>query len=85
MYCCDECSAMCVTQVFDLAASCSLLCCVNITMEYGPIHKDRSILVSHNSIKDYVLFAYRSECISAIASPISVVFWNQSNICTTSA
>ncbi|KAI5104186.1 NACHT domain- and WD repeat-containing protein 1-like isoform X1, partial [Silurus meridionalis] len=47
-------------KVFDLEASCSLLYCVNLTLGCDPIHKDDSILVSHNSIKDYVLFGYRS-------------------------
>lgn len=50
-----------VCQVFDLASSCSLLHHVNISMEREAIHRDRSILLSNNSIKDYVLFAYRSE------------------------
>eukprot|EP00063_Salmo_salar_P087124 XP_014061959.1 PREDICTED: uncharacterized protein LOC106608527 isoform X2 [Salmo salar] len=48
-----------LVKVFDLVSSCSLLCCVNITLDCDPIHKDHSVLVSHNSIKDYVLFAYR--------------------------
>lgn len=52
---------MCVCQVFDLASSCSLLHCANISMEPEAIHKDRSILLSNNSIRDYVLFAYRSD------------------------
>ncbi|XP_054863824.1 uncharacterized protein LOC118470977 [Amphiprion ocellaris] len=49
-----------LVKVFDLASSCSLLHCVNISMECEAIHKDRSILLSSNSIRDYVLFAYRS-------------------------
>ncbi|XP_015201323.2 uncharacterized protein [Lepisosteus oculatus] len=47
-------------KVFDLAASCRLLYDVTITPDDNPIHKDRSILVSRGSVKDYVLFAYRS-------------------------
>ncbi|XP_034712568.1 uncharacterized protein LOC117934738 isoform X2 [Etheostoma cragini] len=47
-------------QVFDLASSCSLLHCSDISMEREAIHKKRSILLSSNSIRDYVLFAYRS-------------------------
>ncbi|TDH00018.1 hypothetical protein EPR50_G00200110 [Perca flavescens] len=47
-------------QVFDLASSCSLLHCADISMEHEAIHKNRSILLSNNSIRDYVLFAYRS-------------------------
>ncbi|KAK6493133.1 hypothetical protein HHUSO_G2632 [Huso huso] len=47
-------------KVFDLAASCKQLHQVDITPDDNPIHKDRSILVSQNSVKDYVLFAYRS-------------------------
>ncbi|MBN3301764.1 NWD2 protein, partial [Amia calva] len=47
-------------KVFDVAASCRLLHRVTITPDTTPIHKDHSILVSHNSLKDYVLFAYRS-------------------------
>ncbi|XP_016335060.1 uncharacterized protein LOC107683518 [Sinocyclocheilus anshuiensis] len=46
-------------KVFDLVVSCSLLHCVNLTLEFEPIHKDQSILVSRHSVKDYVLFAYR--------------------------
>ncbi|XP_028461906.1 uncharacterized protein LOC114573893 isoform X2 [Perca flavescens] len=47
-------------KVFDLASSCSLLHCADISMEHEAIHKNRSILLSNNSIRDYVLFAYRS-------------------------
>ncbi|XP_032355068.1 uncharacterized protein LOC116669372 isoform X2 [Etheostoma spectabile] len=47
-------------KVFDLASSCSLLHCADISMEREAIHKKRSILLSNNSIRDYVLFAYRS-------------------------
>ncbi|XP_041079688.1 uncharacterized protein LOC121297430 [Polyodon spathula] len=47
-------------KVFDLAASCKQLHQVEITPDDNPIHKDRSVLVSQNSVKDYVLFAYRS-------------------------
>ncbi|XP_064878055.1 uncharacterized protein LOC115117676 [Oncorhynchus nerka] len=57
-----------LVKVFDLVSSCSLLCCVNITLECDPIHKDHSVLVSHNSIKDYVLFAYRSGGQAAVLS-----------------
>ncbi|KAG9274177.1 hypothetical protein AMEX_G11074 [Astyanax mexicanus] len=55
-------------KVFDLAASCSLLRCVNVTLESEPIHKDNSILLSHNSIKDHVFFAYRSGGEAAVFS-----------------
>ncbi|XP_052417002.1 uncharacterized protein LOC127961787 isoform X2 [Carassius gibelio] len=48
-----------LVKVFDLVASCSLLRCVNLTLEFEPIHKDQSILVSRHSVKDHVLFAYR--------------------------
>ncbi|TSK82214.1 NACHT domain- and WD repeat-containing protein 1 [Bagarius yarrelli] len=57
-----------VQEVFDLAMSCSLLHCVNLTLGYDPIHKDNSILVSHNSVKDYVLFGYRSGREAAVFS-----------------
>ncbi|KAI3376664.1 hypothetical protein L3Q82_017094 [Scortum barcoo] len=57
-----------VVKVFDLASSCSLLNCVNISMECEAIHKGRSFLVSNNSIKDYVLFAYRSGGEAAVFS-----------------
>ncbi|XP_038586012.1 uncharacterized protein LOC119911275 [Micropterus salmoides] len=57
-----------LVKVFDLAASCSLLHCVNISMEREAIHKDRSILLSNNSIRDYVLFAYRSAGEAAVFS-----------------
>ncbi|XP_041842468.1 uncharacterized protein LOC121640694 [Melanotaenia boesemani] len=49
----------CLVKVFDLASSCALLHCVNITLENEAIHRDRSILLSNSSIRDYVLFAYR--------------------------
>ncbi|CAK6968650.1 RWD domain-containing protein 4 Protein FAM28A [Scomber scombrus] len=49
-----------LVKVFDLAASCSLLHRVSISLKREAIHKDRSILLSKNSIRDYVLFAYRS-------------------------
>ncbi|KTF84066.1 hypothetical protein cypCar_00021615 [Cyprinus carpio] len=32
-----------LVKVFDLVASCSLLRCVNLTLEFEPIHKDQSI------------------------------------------
>ncbi|CAM2113219.1 unnamed protein product [Caretta caretta] len=47
-------------QVFDLTDSCQRLHQVHISSEDIPIHKDHSILVSNNSVKDYVLFAYRN-------------------------
>ncbi|XP_042323154.1 uncharacterized protein LOC121930632 isoform X2 [Sceloporus undulatus] len=47
-------------QVFDLAHSCLLLHEVYLSTEEVPIHKNHSILVSKNSVKDYVLCAYRS-------------------------
>ncbi|XP_017574350.1 uncharacterized protein LOC108440128 [Pygocentrus nattereri] len=55
-------------KVFDLAASCSLLHCVKVTLGSEPIHKDNSILLSHNSVKDHVLFAYRSGGEAAVFS-----------------
>ncbi|KAK3567409.1 hypothetical protein QTP86_019864 [Hemibagrus guttatus] len=57
-----------IVKVFDLAVSCSLLHCVNLTLGCDPIHKDNSILVSHNSVKDYVLFGYRSGREAAVFS-----------------
>ncbi|KAK7176931.1 hypothetical protein R3I93_001002 [Phoxinus phoxinus] len=48
-----------MVKVLDLVASCSLLCCVDLALEFEPIHKDQSILVSRHSVKDFVLFAYR--------------------------
>ncbi|XP_041042816.1 uncharacterized protein LOC121277430 [Carcharodon carcharias] len=47
-------------KVFDLSNSCRLLHQVNISPEDEPIHKDHTVLVSENSLNDYVLFAYRS-------------------------
>ncbi|XP_062991183.1 uncharacterized protein LOC134404425 [Elgaria multicarinata webbii] len=47
-------------QVFDLTHSCQLLHEVYLSTEEVPIHKNRSILVSKNSVKDYVLCAFRS-------------------------
>ncbi|XP_071402446.1 uncharacterized protein [Centroberyx affinis] len=57
-----------LVKVFDLASSCSLLCCVSISLEREAIHKDRSIVLSNNSIRDYVLFAYRSGGQAAVFS-----------------
>ncbi|KAI4905072.1 hypothetical protein NFI96_016045, partial [Prochilodus magdalenae] len=57
-----------IVKVFDLAASCSLLHCVKVTLGSDPIHKDNSILVSRNSLKDHVLFAYRSGGEAAVFS-----------------
>ncbi|XP_018549377.2 NACHT domain- and WD repeat-containing protein 1 [Lates calcarifer] len=57
-----------LVKVFDLASSCSLLHCVHVSMKRDAIHKDRSILLSSNSIKDYVLFAYRSGGEAAVFS-----------------
>ncbi|XP_027025117.2 NACHT domain- and WD repeat-containing protein 1 [Tachysurus fulvidraco] len=57
-----------IVKVFDLAVSCSLLHCVNLTLGCDPIHKDNSILVSHNSVNDYVLFGYRSGREAAVFS-----------------
>ncbi|KAM4807673.1 uncharacterized protein WCC33_012466 [Rhinophrynus dorsalis] len=47
-------------KVFDLADSCRLTCQIDIPAEEAPVHKNHSILVSRNSVKDYILFAYRS-------------------------
>ncbi|XP_051231416.1 uncharacterized protein LOC127349591 [Dicentrarchus labrax] len=57
-----------LVKVFDLAASCSLLHCVNISMEREAIHRNRSVLLSNNCIRDYVLFAYRSGDEAAVFS-----------------
>ncbi|KAG7330095.1 hypothetical protein KOW79_006317 [Hemibagrus wyckioides] len=57
-----------LVKVFDLAVSCSLLHCVNLTLGCDPMHKDNSILVSHNYVKDYVLFGYRSGREAAVFS-----------------
>ncbi|KAH0616128.1 hypothetical protein JD844_027012 [Phrynosoma platyrhinos] len=48
-----------MVQVFDLARSCQLLHEVHLSTEEVPIHKNHSILVSKNSVRDYVLCAYR--------------------------
>ncbi|KAJ0006463.1 hypothetical protein NQD34_013736, partial [Periophthalmus magnuspinnatus] len=55
-------------KVFDLAASCSLLHSTSISLSSEPIHKNASIVMSSNSIKDYVLFAYRSGCEAGVFS-----------------
>ncbi|XP_058048768.1 uncharacterized protein LOC131203005 isoform X3 [Ahaetulla prasina] len=47
-------------QVFDLVHSCQLLHEVYLFSEEAPMHKTHSLLVSKNSVKDYVLCAYRS-------------------------
>ncbi|KAM6439908.1 uncharacterized protein PHA67_022331 [Liasis olivaceus] len=47
-------------QVFDLVNSCQLLHEVYLFSEEVPMHKTHSLLVSKNSVKDYVLCAYRS-------------------------
>ncbi|XP_048366186.1 uncharacterized protein LOC125440412 isoform X2 [Sphaerodactylus townsendi] len=49
-----------MVQVFDLTCSCQLVHQGFLSTEEVPIHKNRSILVSKNSVKDYVLCAYRS-------------------------
>ncbi|XP_053110680.1 uncharacterized protein LOC128326880 isoform X3 [Hemicordylus capensis] len=49
-----------MVQVFDLTHSCRLLHEVYLSTEEAPIHKNHSLLVSKNSVKDYVLCAYRS-------------------------
>ncbi|CAM5141041.1 unnamed protein product [Natator depressus] len=49
-----------LVKVFDLTDSCQRLHQVHISSEDIPLHKDHSILVSNNSVKDYVLFAYRN-------------------------
>ncbi|KAJ3585371.1 hypothetical protein NHX12_014092, partial [Muraenolepis orangiensis] len=57
-----------VVKVFDLASSCSLLCCLHMDLEAQAIHKDRSILLSSSSFRDCVLFAYRSGGEAAVLS-----------------
>ncbi|XP_048383603.1 uncharacterized protein LOC125451016 isoform X2 [Stegostoma tigrinum] len=47
-------------KIFDLTNCCRVLHHVNVSPEDDPIHKDHTILVSENSVNDYVLFAYRS-------------------------
>ncbi|KAM5194794.1 NACHT and WD repeat domain-containing protein 2-like [Mantella aurantiaca] len=47
-------------KVFDLADSCKLICQMGIPVDETPVHKNHSILVSRNSVKDYIVFAYRS-------------------------
>ncbi|XP_075466753.1 uncharacterized protein LOC142501163 isoform X2 [Ascaphus truei] len=49
-----------LVKVFDLTDACKLVCQVDIPADETPVHKNHSILVSRNSVKDYVLFAYRS-------------------------
>nr|XP_056711044.1 uncharacterized protein LOC130482358 [Euleptes europaea] len=49
-----------MVQVFDLTRSCHLVHQGFLSTEEVPMHKNRSILVSKNSVKDYVLCAYRS-------------------------
>ncbi|XP_072262219.1 uncharacterized protein [Pyxicephalus adspersus] len=49
-----------LVKIFDLADSCKLICQVDIPADETPVHKNHSILVSKNSVKDYIVFAYRS-------------------------
>ncbi|XP_060102459.1 uncharacterized protein LOC132577048 isoform X2 [Heteronotia binoei] len=49
-----------MVQVFDLTRSCQLVHQGFLSTEEVPMHKNRSILVSKNSVKEYVLCAYRS-------------------------
>ncbi|XP_069832667.1 uncharacterized protein [Dendropsophus ebraccatus] len=49
-----------LVKVFDLADSCKLVCNVGIPADEMPVHKNHSILVSRNSFKEYIVFAYRS-------------------------
>ncbi|XP_069033923.1 NACHT and WD repeat domain-containing protein 2 [Embiotoca jacksoni] len=58
-----------LVKVFDLASSCSLLHRVNISMEREATHKHLSILLPSSSIRDAVLFAYRSGSEAAVFSP----------------
>ncbi|KAK0131674.1 NACHT domain- and WD repeat-containing protein 1 [Merluccius polli] len=57
-----------LVKVFDLASSCSLLCCLHMDLEVQALHKDRSIVLSSSSFRDYVLFAYRSGVAAAVLS-----------------
>ncbi|XP_077158423.1 uncharacterized protein LOC143819984 isoform X2 [Paroedura picta] len=49
-----------MVQVFDLTRSCQLVHQGFLSTEEVPMHKNRSIVVSRNSVKEYVLCAYRS-------------------------
>ncbi|CAN2388681.1 AAA ATPase domain [Pristimantis euphronides] len=49
-----------LVKVFDLADSCKLVHHVDIPADEMPVHKNQSILVSRNSFKEYIVFAYRS-------------------------
>ncbi|KAM4053505.1 uncharacterized protein ACNLHF_006156 isoform 2-T2 [Anomaloglossus baeobatrachus] len=49
-----------LVKIFDLAESCKLVCQVAIPVDETPVHKNHSILVSRNSFKEYIVFAYRS-------------------------
>ncbi|XP_068125049.1 uncharacterized protein [Hyperolius riggenbachi] len=49
-----------LVKVFDLADSCKLICQVDIPADETPVHKNHSILISRSSVKDYIVFAYRS-------------------------
>ncbi|XP_066429582.1 uncharacterized protein [Eleutherodactylus coqui] len=49
-----------LVKVFDLADSCKLIRHIDIPADEAPVHKNQSILVSRNSFKEYIVFAYRS-------------------------
>ncbi|XP_044132436.1 NACHT domain- and WD repeat-containing protein 1-like [Bufo gargarizans] len=49
-----------LVKVFDLADSCKIICQIDIPADETPVHKNHSILVSRNSFKEYIVFAYRS-------------------------
>ncbi|XP_063776767.1 uncharacterized protein LOC134922808 isoform X2 [Pseudophryne corroboree] len=49
-----------LVKVFDLADSCRLICQVDIPADETPVHKNHSILVSKKSVKEHIVFAYRS-------------------------
>ncbi|KAJ7326778.1 hypothetical protein JRQ81_016537 [Phrynocephalus forsythii] len=49
-----------MVQVFDLAHSCQKIHEIYLSTEDMSIHHNRSILVSKNSVKDYVLCAFRN-------------------------
>ncbi|XP_075046129.1 uncharacterized protein LOC142106687 [Mixophyes fleayi] len=49
-----------LVKIFDLADSCKLICQVDIPADETPVHKNHSILVSKKSVREYIVFAYRS-------------------------
>ncbi|XP_075142931.1 uncharacterized protein LOC142218232 [Leptodactylus fuscus] len=57
-----------LVKVFDLADSCKPICQIDIPADETPVHKNHSILVSKNSFKEFIVFAYSWSAITLLRS-----------------